>query len=393
MPISVPRSLIGIFAVSAGIAIWHDWRTARHVPVLTPEPHASDGSTVTVIVPARNEAQRIPALLQGLATQTASDVTVLVLDDSSTDGTSAVVTSYAPRLPGLRVLSGQPLPPHWAGKCWACWQAAQQATTPWLLFLDADAAPAPALIATLLHYAEREHLDFLTILPFLELKSFWERVLMPPWVGLLQAVFPLDKVNDPHSPIALANGQCILIRRAVYMSTGGHAAVHGSVLEDVDLARLVKSRGYRLRIVGAPDLLRVRMYTSLSEIAEGLRKNAWAGYDAGGLRSIWGGIRQILLAVIPSLLLLSGLRRTLTHQQGGTRLLGWALGLTILTSAYWGYIIRRVHRLHPLWAFTYPFGTLGYFMLAARAWLSLRRGRGVTWKGRIYRGAAHGSEQ
>ncbi len=369
---------------AVGLLIARDVRSARALPVLAPvrEPVPA---AVSVIIPARNEAARIGRLLDGLARQTARTFEVIVLDDNSDDGTSALVRARAAELPSLRVIAGEPLPPAWAGKCWACWQAAQASHKPWLLFLDADTAVAPELIDTLLARAEQCNRDFLTLLPFLELGSVAERVLMPAFVALIHAVFPFDLVNDPGSPLAMANGQCILIRRRTYFAVDGHAAVRDSVLEDVSLARLVKGKGYRTEVAAAVDLLRVRMYTNLAEVSEGLRKNAWAGYRAGGWRSAWGGARQAFLAFTPSLLLLGGIVALRRADPRAPLLLAFGTLQWTITTAYWSFVVARLNRLNPLWGVLLPVGTLGYFVLAGLAWLSIRRGTGVQWKGRMYR--------
>lgn len=374
---------LGLATAAIVALIARDFWSARAVPLLAPSRRSST-RPVSVIIPARNEAARIGRLLDGLARQTARDFEVIVLDDRSDDDTAALVRARAAELPALRVLAGQPLPAGWAGKCWACWQAAATAEHAWLLFLDADTAVAPELIATLIERAEYYRRDFLTLLPILELGSLAERVLMPAFVALIQAVFPFDLVNDPRSPLAMANGQCILIRRAVYAASGGHAAVRDSVLEDVALARLVKRSGYRIEAAASPGLLRVRMYTNLAEVAEGLRKNAWAGYAAGGWRSAWGGLRQAFLAFVPGSLLGCGILLFLLGRPDATLLIAFGSLQVALTSAYWWYALARLSTLNPGWGLLLPVGTLGYFILAGLAWLSIRRGAGVQWKGRTY---------
>lgn len=337
---------------------------------------------VSVLIPARNEVQRIGRLLDGLERQGSEHFDVIVLDDHSDDGTGDFVRMWFNRIADLRVVEGQTLPAGWSGKCWACWQAAQTSDAPWLLFLDADTAPQPGLIAALVARAEERHLDLLTLIPFVETATFWERVFIPPFGILLQIVFPPARVNDPDSDIAMANGPCILVRRTAYEATGGHAAIRASILEDVDLGRNIKQAGYRIELAAAPDLLHVRLYTRFAEISEGLQKNAWAGYEAGGWRSAWCGIRQILLSVAPLALLASGV--SLRHRSLGRWLVGHGVYNLCLTMGFWGWYVRRVHRISPAWGLLFPVGVVSYFALAGRAWFKLWRGEGVNWKGRTY---------
>jgi chlorobactene glucosyltransferase len=381
--------LIALVIVTAVVllSIGRDLLTASRMPLLEPLHDAAiDGSGVTVIIPARNEAPRIGRCLEGLVAQGLPRLEVIVLDDGSTDGTAEIAESFADRLRGLRVLAGAPLPDGWAGKPWACWQGAGAAGGEWLLFLDADTAPQPGMIGALLRHATTHRADFVTLLALLELETFWERIIMPSFVALIQAVLPLDRVNDPRSELAMANGQCILVRREVYVATDGHRAVRDSVLEDVRLAQTIKRAGYKLQAAAGPDLLRVRMYTNLSEIAEGLRKNAVAGVEATGLASsIWGGFRQSVLAFGPLTLAAIAILLILMSHSFGWIALAWSLALFAIVSAYYGYAVRRLNHLHPLWALGFPLGTLSYFLLAGLALLQISTGRGVTWKGRSYK--------
>lgn len=379
--------LIAVSLLILGV-IARDVRTARRLPQVAPllDTEAIP-TTVSIIIPARNEARNIGRCLAGLASHPLPNVEIIVLDDDSTDGTGDVARSFREQLLKLRVITGQPLPSGWVGKCWACWQAARASTGEWILFLDADTVPQPGMLPAMLNYAITNRCDMVTTLAYIELGSFWECVIMPPFVNLIQAVFPVDQVNDPNSPYAIANGQCILVRRDVYFAVDGHRAVRDSVLEDVHLAQTLKGAGHHIAVIAGPDLLHVRMYTNGAEVVEGLRKNAVAGSRSTGLlRTAWAGFRQMLLALAPSLLVVTGLVLAVRDAPSAWLFLAFGAGLLMMTMLYWGYFMMQLHRINPMWAVLYPFGTLCYFGLAGSALASVALGRGVTWKGRRYAG-------
>jgi chlorobactene glucosyltransferase len=340
---------------------------------------------VSVIVPARNEAARIGACLSGLASQTYRAFEVIVVDDDSSDGTAAVAQRYAADLPALHVLASAPLPPGWAGKCWACWQAAAHARGAWLLFLDADVAPQPQLIGALVARAVERRLAMITLMPWLQLGSLAERLALAAFQSVTYALYPLDRVSDPRAPVAFANGQCIFIRRNTYDAVGGHWAVRGEVLEDAIFGQHVKASGAPMEALAARSLLHVRMYDGWADLAEGLSKHAMAGLRNGGWRAAWAGVRQALLAFGPWYMLAAGvaLRRTRHHE---ARALTWGGALLAgMVGGTYGWLFRRRYRVAWWWGMLYPLGLMIYFGLAGRAGLRMLRGQGVAWKGRVLR--------
>lgn len=373
---------------SALLALWYiqDILVAFRTPRLDPRPNLPEtGPLVTVIIPARNEAARIGACLEGLSRQSYRTFEVIVVDDDSSDDTADVVRRFAARLPALTIVSSKGLPHHWAGKCWACWQGANRARGDWLLFLDADVAPQPDLLAALVDRATVGR-DMITLVPLIHLTSLAERLVLPPFIGLISAIYPFDRVNDPSSPLAFAIGQCIMMRRDVYIAVDGHRAVHGSVLEDMDLARIVKQSGYALDAAIAPDLLEVRMYNGWETLTEGLKKNAIAGYRSGGIRSGLMGLRLGLMAVMPWNMLIAGQTLPLL---GGDPALAQALTLAgvalfMIGALCWGVVVHHRFRISPFWGALYGPGTAVYFTLAAQALLQIRSGKGVEWKGRMF---------
>jgi hypothetical protein len=382
-------ALLPITLLCVLVACWciQDVARERLAPELAPRADLpGGGSLISALIPARDEAARIGACLDGLARQTYRDFELIVVDDGSIDGTAEVVRAYTGGIPGLRVVSGAALPDGWAGKPWACWQAAEHAQGEWLLFLDADVAPGPDLLAALVARMESRRLDLLTLMPLLRLGSHAERLVLPAFMSLVYGLYPLDQVSDPAASIAFANGQCMFVRRAAYDALDGHRAVHNSILEDTHFGQRAKAAGMRLEAATAPDLIAVRMYTGWRSLAEGLSKNAAAGFRSGGARSPFVAARQALIAFLPFALLIAGAWSW--GNNGGSPLeAAWVLHgvvLLMMTLATCAWLAWRRYRLGAGWGLLYPLGLAIYFGLAGIAFARLASGRGVVWKGRTF---------
>ncbi|HUI83427.1 MAG TPA: glycosyltransferase [Candidatus Binatia bacterium] len=222
---------------------------------------------VSVIVPARNEEACLADCLRTLAGQAGPQCEIIVVDDHSTDATRGIAEAFP-----AQVIAAPPLPPGWCGKCNAAWSGARVARGKWLLFTDADTRHAANSIAAGLEEARECGAALLSWSPRQEVHSFAQRALMPVIFAELATTYRTKDVCDPNSPAAAANGQYLLIRRDVYDAVGGHAAVAGAILEDVELAGRVKRAGHSLRFRRC-DLVSTRMYRSFFALWEGWTKN------------------------------------------------------------------------------------------------------------------------
>ncbi|WP_129626382.1 glycosyltransferase family 2 protein [Candidatus Oscillochloris fontis] len=378
---------LSISSATILLLIAADIQRLQRVPQLS-SPHIPDHAPpISILIPARNEERNIGCCVRSALAQNYPRLEVIVLDDSSTDRTGALLASIDD--PRLRVITGSDLPPGWVGKCHACQQLGSVAQGEWLLFLDADTLAAPDLVATLLSSAQARYLDLLTIFPFLELGSFWERVVLPPFLALITALFPFAEMDRPDTrpDQVLANGQCIFVRHTMYAQIGGHAAVRNEVLEDVRLAQTIRAAGGKVGAAAGMDVLQVRMYTNGREVAEGLMKNAAAGYRSGGGRSGWAMIGLVVEAFGPPAILgagVYGLKRGETEVAWAGLLGG---GLSLLASlALRATLYRRLYRQPMAYALLWPCGLLSYIVIAGVGMWRVRHGHGVVWKGRRYEG-------
>ena len=243
---------------------------------LKPEMPRRGPVSVSIILSVRNETARVGACLQALLAQTGlgENTEIIVVDDDSTDGTAEQVARMATAEPGIKLIRSGPLPAGWMGKPHACWCGAMRAKADWICFVDADVRAAPGLMATAVAAADEQSVDLLSLSPFQELGSFWERLIVPVGLVLIGCAMDLHRIDDPAASDVSASGQFLLFRRDAYFAVGGHAAVRGEICEDKALAGRVKRAGMRFRLVGGERLARTRMYTDLPSLWEGFSKNA-----------------------------------------------------------------------------------------------------------------------
>ncbi len=333
---------------------------------------------LSVIVPARNEEDCIGECLRSLTSQSdvvfrlGADWEILAVDDGSTDRTREIIST----IQGVTLIDAPQPPKGWTGKANAVWMAAQRSRGSWLLFTDADTVHEPGDLIRAIHEAEKAQAGMLSYSPRQVVTGFWQRALMPLVFCELALAYPPEKISNPESRLAAANGQFVLVRREAYFAVGGHSAVADSMLEDVDLARLVKRRKLGLRFRYAPDALSTRMYRSFGQMCEGWTKNLALLFGNALALGAWRVIDLALLVGLPAIFF--GF-----YQPNPL----WLVLLALWVRTLWRFY-RRVARSN------FPFGdcALAIFGLPLFTWLLWRSWfhhtlkKRVVWKGRSYAG-------
>jgi glycosyltransferase involved in cell wall biosynthesis len=326
---------------------------------------------VSVIVPARNEEASLGACLKSLASQAGVAFEIIVVDDGSTDRTGEIAASF----PGVLVFAAGPLPEGWTGKNNALAAGARQARGEWLLFTDADTVHLPYSLVRSLGEARRQGASLLSYSPEQEVEGFWQKAVMPVIFAELASAYQPSQVSDPNSPAAAANGQYLLIRREAYVALGGHAALAGSLLEDVGLARAVKASGRRIFFRYGGDAVRTHMYRSFAQLREGWTKNLVLLFPLPG---------RLAALRLGEFLLISASAETafLAALYGETAL---AAASAVLFLSMCALFVARMRKAHS------PSGVsvasllglplFAYLLLRSRA--AHRQGK-VSWKGRSY---------
>ena len=253
--------------------LWYFRRRRRRPAEGKPEP-------ISVLVPARNEEANLPRCLDSLLAQSYPNLEILVVDDDSTDGTWALLQGYAARFPGrIRVFRNDRLPAGWVGKCWVCSLLAEQAAGRWLAFVDADTSHEPDCVERAYEEARRRGSSLVSYIPELTLGSLAEKIGVPVITFAFYLLFPMGVVRWLKSRYAaMAVGTFLLVRREAYERFGGHAALRQEIVEDVAMARAVKTLGGRVDLLDGTGAMATRFYHNAGEVWNGFSKAAFGAF-------------------------------------------------------------------------------------------------------------------
>ncbi|NMO55775.1 glycosyltransferase [Actinoplanes sp. TBRC 11911] len=337
-----------------------------------PAGGAVTAEKVAVLLPLRNEADRVgPCLNALLAQRGVPDLEIWVLDDNSTDDTAAVVRALAGDK--VHLLSGAPLPAGWLGKPYACRQLADAASEATVIsFVDADVVLAPDAVAAAVGLLRRTGVTLLSPYPKITgAGRLVQPLLQWSWLTFL----PLRAMErSPRPSLAAAGGQWLVADRAGYAVAGGHAAVLDSVLEDVALARAIKRSGGRIALADASPVATCEMYTSWPSLVAGYSKSLWASFGSAPGAGIVVVTLLLLYASPPLaavLLLAFG-----SVSWGVLALVAYLLGVA-------GRVVTARATSGRAWpdAWAQPASIAVFAWLVARSFRVHRRGT-LTWRGR-----------
>jgi len=249
------------------------WAMGRVRTVEDLEPTPGTGESVSIIIPARDEAGSLPNLLRDLDRQRPAGSEVIVVDDHSVDGTAALAAQFD----FVRVVEASELPPGWTGKCWACWTGASIARGEVLVFLDADVRLDPGSLDRLLLERSRKG-GLVSVQPWHSIERPYERLS-----ALFNVVAVMGVGVDGRKEPAGAFGPLLVTSAADYHSVGGHRSVCRIVVEDLALAHRYQHAGLSLSVMAGGHGVRYRMYP------DGIRQmvQGWTKHTASGARSTY----------------------------------------------------------------------------------------------------------
>ncbi|WP_280701288.1 glycosyltransferase [Kitasatospora sp. GP82] len=353
------------------------WRTDQRLPPRRPPVRWPE---VAIVVPARDEAEVLPVSLPGLLAQKyPGRARVILVDDHSGDGTGALAQRLATTegLP-LSVAVPPALPPGWTGKLWALRHGVALAgPVEYLLLTDADIAHGPDSLAELVAAAESNRLDLVSQMARLRVATGWERLIVPAFVYFFAQLYPFRWSNRPGARTAAAAGGCSLVRREALERAGGVAAIRGAVIDDVSLARAVKSTGGRIWLGLADQVDSVRPYPRLAQLWRMVSRSAYAQLRHSPPLLLGTVLGLGLVYLVPPASALAGLfaGRPAVALAGGA---AWALMAGTFLP------MLRYYRQPARAALLLPFTAFLYLLMTVDSAVQHWRGRGAAWKGRTY---------
>ena len=371
--------LLGALTFVIWLVLWlrHGgfWRTT-----ISPLPGLpKDWPSVVAVIPARNEAEGIGRTVSSLLGQDYKGrVSVVVVDDESTDGTADVANHTATMMNAsdrMLVVSGAPTPAGWVGKMWAVAQGLDAAakldsSARYVLLTDGDISHSDRNIAHLVARAEAGALDLTSLMVRLRCISIAEQAMIPAFVFFFQMLYPFSWVNDPASKTAGAAGGCMLVRRSALEQIGGIAAIKSALIDDCALAAAMKRNG-PIYLSLTNDAESLRVYGDLSEVWNMIARSAYTQLNYSPLLLAGTVLGLAITFLAPPLLVI------FSHGMAAIfGLIAW-----IVMAACYSPMLRFYNR--PLWwAPLLPVVALVYLGATLDSALRHVRGKGGAWKGR-----------
>ena len=349
---------------------WQPWRN-REVFVAPSQPASGVClSDITVLIPARDEAELIAATISALAEQ-GHGLKIILIDDHSADGTEEAALAVG--CPGLSILPGKSLPEAWSGKLWALQQGFAKVDTPLTLLLDADITLAPGTLYGLRRFLQEQELGMVSLMAQPCFNSVWEKLLMPAFVFFFKLLYPFHLANSNSTRVAAAAGGCVLIETRLLKELDGFSTIKSSIIDDCALAKQVKSLGVATWIGLSHDAISRRSDRHLAGIWKMVARTAYTQLAYSPVLLVFCTLSMLLLYWVPVLGMLVAAEP-----------MRW-LALAALALMWVAYLpTLHFYQRSYLWVLSLPVVAGFYLGMTWDSALRYWKGERARWKGRIY---------
>jgi|FLOH01.1.fsa_nt_gi glycosyltransferase involved in cell wall biosynthesis len=312
--------------------------------------------SVDILIPMRNEQTNAEGSLKSLLnSELLENSEIYALDDCSIDETANLIKTF-----NVNFISGSDIPKGWLGKTWACHCLAKAGSGEYLAFIDADVRLHPYAISSAISTMQGLSWDYISPYPKQLAGTFLEKLIQPLLQWSWIASVPLRLAEKfPNRAMTIANGQFFIVKRSAYEAIGGHQSISGEILEDLELARLLTSKGFKGGLAEASSVASCRMYESSQELIDGYTKSLWRAF---------GGSMGTIVAIF--LLLATGI----------------APYLSIGAPSLFIFLSRSLSALktksNPAFAFLHPISILVLLYLIGLSAIRKQHGT-LQWRGRL----------
>jgi chlorobactene glucosyltransferase len=354
---------------------------------------------ISVIVPARNEEKYIASCLDGLIKQNYSDFEIILIDDSSEDGTWRIMQQYAAKYRGLiKALKSGLRPEGWTGKNWACYQGYLHCKGDLLLFTDADTQYSPQTLKLAENYLWLQQADAVTVIPRLLCIDPWTKITLSMLSVFLYTRFSALRVNNPKTKTGYFFGSFYLITRSSYEAVGTHKTVRHELVEDGALGAELKRRKFLIRMIRGESYIAALWARDLDTLWNGLRRLIIPLYSRNKKGTILVIAAVFILLIAPLILLLLSVWLSFSLSWVSPKpstagnllqLLDWFLTTICILTVVLIFVCSAVQsRLamfqSSIYALCFPIAAFIIFSSFVSSLIEARKGGIVSWRGRKY---------
>ena len=330
--------------------------------------------TVSVIIPCRNEADDIRGCIDSVLDQDYSRFEVIVADGNSEDGTWDILQSYGDRIKAIRE---EERPAGWTGKNWGAYLGYRASIGEILLFVDGDMVLSPETVSKSVMSMSHERADLLSLGPRMVMKGFWEKLMLPLFAQFIMLLYMPPLMNRDRGRRAMANGQYMMMDRKAYEKCGTHRAISGKIVEDVNLAKLFRKNGMKIRFYWASGYLSTRMYRNGGELWEGVVRDIQGEVGRKYHVHLAGILYLVLTFYLPFWMLY--------FSAAGANFLLLVIALMSITFILLRMLIFQIGTESPAYmALLFPVSIGVYTLISVTAFLRAVGGYTVVWKKRNY---------
>ena len=332
---------------------------------------------ISVLIPARNEEDKISQCLDSLISQTYANLEIIVLDDNSNDETAGIVSRFVEDDKRVKLIHGEELPLGWGGKNWACHQLYNSANGEYILFLDADTIFQKDTIASAIHESVSNNIDLLTLIPKRPPKSIVELAMFPFMNWAIFSWLPMKIAHSlNNSYLSATFGQFMLFKKDAYIKIGGHKKLRDNAIDDFQLGRFIKKSRLKWMLLDGTDMVESLPYTNKRDAMNGISRSVFPALNYSVTTLLVFSIILICITFIPLITVGYGLMGTFTDSEYWTIS---AFSLFVITIS-WTLTCRRFN-YSPLVVLFFPICVLVMLVVAYHSMLATIF-KTTVWKGR-----------